>query len=91
MSIIVFYPPQVLDLSNNDLKAFILMLPSLRELHLSGNKLLSLPPGWMFPNLQTLTIQVRTNLNISSCILQALGNAPNYSSGQTNVLHAGFK
>ncbi|XP_010778178.1 toll-like receptor 2, partial [Notothenia coriiceps] len=56
---------EVLDLSNNDLKAFILILPALRELHLSGNKILSLPPGWMFPNLQTLTIQVRTNLNIS--------------------------
>lgn len=50
---------QVLDLSNNDLKAFVLVLPRLRELHLSGNKLLRLPPGWLFPNLHTLTIQVR--------------------------------
>ncbi|XP_056882760.1 toll-like receptor 2 [Takifugu flavidus] len=48
---------EVLDLSNNDLKDFVLVLPTLRELHLSGNKLLRLPPGWFFPNLNTLTIQ----------------------------------
>lgn len=54
-----FYFYQVLDLSNNDLKGFSLLLPALRELHLSGNKILRLPSGGLFPNLQTLTIQVK--------------------------------
>lgn len=49
---------QVLDLSNNDLRDFVLVLPALTELHLSGNKFLRLPPGWFLPNLNTLTIQV---------------------------------
>ena len=57
----VFYPVQVLDLSNNDLKNFSQALPALRELHLTGNKFLRLPSGSLFPNLQTLTIQVRMN------------------------------
>uniref|UniRef100_A0A3Q2U3V3 Toll-like receptor 2 type-2 n=1 Tax=Fundulus heteroclitus TaxID=8078 RepID=A0A3Q2U3V3_FUNHE len=54
---------QVLDLSYNELKEFVLVLPFLRELHLSGNKFLRLPPGGSYPNLQTLTIQSNT-LNI---------------------------
>jgi len=52
---------QVLDLNNNDLSAFTLPLPALRELYLSGNKFLRLPSGQLFPNLQTLTIQVRNS------------------------------
>lgn len=58
---LLLYYVQVLDLSNNNLKDFYLVLPALRELHLSGNKFLRLPPGGLFPNLQTLTIQVRAN------------------------------
>lgn len=45
-------PPtlEILDLGHNDLTAFhSVALPALRELHLSGNKLMSLPPGWLFP------------------------------------------
>lgn len=52
---------QVLDLSNNDLRDLVLALPALRELHLSGNKLLRLPAGCFFPSLHTLTIQVRAS------------------------------
>lgn len=52
---------KVLDLSYNDLKEFVLTLPILRELHLSGNKFLRLPAGGPYPNLQTLMIQVKTN------------------------------
>lgn len=55
---------QVLDLSHNNLKEFLLVLPSLRELNLSGNKLLRLPAGWLFPNLESLSIQVRTDHNM---------------------------
>lgn len=56
---------QVLDLSHNNLKEFLLDLPSLRDLNLSGNKLLRLPAGWLLPNLETLSIQVKTDLNMS--------------------------
>lgn len=58
---LVLYNIQVLDLNNNNLKAFTLALPALRELHISGNKFLRLPSGRLFPNLETLTIQVRNN------------------------------
>ncbi|KAM3589997.1 uncharacterized protein V6R79_001613 [Siganus canaliculatus] len=51
---------EVLDLSNNDLQEFLLPLPVLRELHLSGNKFLRLPSGLMFPNLQVLEVQSNT-------------------------------
>lgn len=51
----------MLDLSYNDLKGFYLNLTLLRELYLSGNKFLKLPTGDLFPNLQTLTMQVRKN------------------------------
>lgn len=40
----------------------MLVLPALTELHLSGNKFLHLPAGCFFPNLHTLTIQVRSHL-----------------------------
>ncbi|XP_035849708.1 toll-like receptor 2 type-2 [Sander lucioperca] len=72
---------EVLDLSNNDLNDFILILPALRELHLSGNKLLKLPPGWLFPNLQTLTIQANT--------LNRFGRADLLSYGRLQDLRAG--
>lgn len=58
---VCFFFVQVLDLSHNNLKEFLLVLPSLRYLNLSGNKLLRLPTGWLFPNLETLSIQVRTD------------------------------
>lgn len=66
---VFYFCVQVLDLSHNNLKDFLLVLPALRELHLSGNKLLRLPAGWLFPNLQTLSIQVRTN-HMSSLFLK---------------------
>ncbi|KAJ4921136.1 hypothetical protein JOQ06_024720, partial [Pogonophryne albipinna] len=77
---------EVLDLSNNDLKAFILILPSLRELHLSGNKILSLPPGWMFPNLQTLTIQSNTLNMFTRSDLQAYRRLQDLWAGQNKFV-----
>ncbi|XP_029615554.1 toll-like receptor 2 [Salmo trutta] len=52
---------EILDLGHNDLTAFhSVALPVLRELHLSGNKLRRLPPGWLFPSLEVLLIQSNT-------------------------------
>ncbi|XP_063757112.1 toll-like receptor 2 isoform X2 [Eleginops maclovinus] len=77
---------EVLDLSNNDLKAFMLILPFLRELHLSGNKLLRLPPGWMFPNLQTLTIQSNTLSMFSLPDLQSYRRLQDLRAGQNKFI-----
>ncbi|KAL0970685.1 hypothetical protein UPYG_G00245690 [Umbra pygmaea] len=49
---------EVLDLGHNDLTFFHnVAFPALRELHLFGNKLMRLPPGSLFPNLEILLIQ----------------------------------
>uniref|UniRef100_A0AAY5K4D4 Toll-like receptor 2 n=1 Tax=Esox lucius TaxID=8010 RepID=A0AAY5K4D4_ESOLU len=49
---------EVLDLGHNDLTFFhSVSLRALRELHLSGNKLMQLPPGWLLPSLEILLIQ----------------------------------
>ncbi|KAJ8351049.1 hypothetical protein AAFF_G00158530, partial [Aldrovandia affinis] len=50
----------VLDLSDNDLTMFDIQLPSLKELHISGNKFMSLPPGRWFKSLELLLIQRNT-------------------------------
>nr|QFE31816.1 toll-like receptor 2-2 [Sillago sinica] len=81
-------PPtlEVLDLSNNDLKVLFLVLPSLRELHLSGNKFLRLPPGWMFPNLQTLTIQSNTLNMFGRSDLRSYGRLRSLQAGQNKFV-----
>ncbi|XP_044039837.1 toll-like receptor 2 type-2 [Siniperca chuatsi] len=77
---------EVLDLSNNDLKGFILALPALRELHLSGNKFLRLPPGWLFPSLQTLTIQSNTLNMFGRSDLQSYRRLQSLQVGQNKFV-----
>lgn len=77
----------MLDLSSNDLKGFSLLLPALRELHLSGNKFLILPSGWLFPNLQTLMIQVRPNQISSSSLLHIFSAWSLFALLQSNTLN----
>ncbi|KAK9525112.1 hypothetical protein VZT92_017446 [Zoarces viviparus] len=77
---------EVLDLSNNDLKSFTLLLPALRELHLSGNKLLRLPPGCLFPNLQTLTIQSNTLNMFDRSDLQSYRRLQDLQAGQNKFV-----
>ncbi|XP_037614295.1 toll-like receptor 2 type-2 isoform X2 [Sebastes umbrosus] len=77
---------EVLDLSNNDLKGFMLVLPALRELHLSGNKLLSLPPGRLFPNLQTLTVQSNTLNMFDRSDLQSYRRLQDLQAGQNKFV-----
>ncbi|KAM7366627.1 hypothetical protein PAMP_016048 [Pampus punctatissimus] len=77
---------EVLDLSNNDLKVFILALPALRELHLSGNKFLGLPNGRLFPNLQTLTIQSNTLNMFEHSDLQSYERLQNLQAGQNKFV-----
>ncbi|XP_074555442.1 toll-like receptor 2 [Halichoeres trimaculatus] len=82
---------EVLDLSNNDLKSFPLFLPALRELHLSGNKFLSLPSGWLFPNLQTLAIQSNTLNMFGQSDLQSYRRLQGLQAGQNKfVCSCGF-
>ncbi|XP_034532506.1 toll-like receptor 2 type-2 [Notolabrus celidotus] len=77
---------EVLDLSNNDLKSFLLFLPALRELHLSGNKFLSLPHGWLFPNLQTLMIQSNTLNMFGRSDLQSYRRLQSLQAGQNKFV-----
>ncbi|XP_076019311.1 toll-like receptor 2 [Genypterus blacodes] len=82
---------EVLDLSNNDLKSFSVKLPALRELHLTGNKLLMLPPGSMFSNLQLLTIQSNTLNMFGRSDLQDYKRLRNLQAGQNKfVCSCGF-
>ncbi|XP_055012389.1 toll-like receptor 2 isoform X2 [Boleophthalmus pectinirostris] len=76
-------PPtlQVLDLSYNDLEELSVELPALKELHLSGNKLLTLPPGSLYPNLQTLTIQINTLNFFSHSDLLSFPRLQNFQAG----------
>ncbi|XP_041635751.1 toll-like receptor 2 type-2 [Cheilinus undulatus] len=77
---------EVLDLSNNDLKSFSLDLPVLRELYLSGNKILSLPNGQLFPNLQTLIIQSNTMNMFGHSDLQSYSRLQNLQAGQNKFV-----
>ncbi|XP_068426963.1 toll-like receptor 2 isoform X2 [Clinocottus analis] len=77
---------EVLDLSYNDLKGFLLILPALRELHLSGNKLLRLPLGWLFPNLQTLTIQSNTLNMFDRSDLESYSRLQDLQAGQNKFV-----
>uniref|UniRef100_A0A672YL23 Toll-like receptor 2 n=1 Tax=Sphaeramia orbicularis TaxID=375764 RepID=A0A672YL23_9TELE len=73
---------QVLDLSNNNLNSFLLVLPALTELYLSGNKFLMLPLGWMFPNLQILNIQSNTLTMFSLSDLASYSRLKDLQAGQ---------
>ncbi|XP_014853364.1 PREDICTED: toll-like receptor 2 isoform X1 [Poecilia mexicana] len=77
---------QVLDLSFNDLKEFVLTMPILRELHLSGNKFLRLPAGGPYPNLQTLTIQSNTLNAFSLSDLQSYRRLENLEAGHNKFV-----
>nr|WEW53051.1 toll-like receptor 2 [Platichthys stellatus] len=77
---------EVLDLSNNDLQGFTVALPVLRELHLSGNKFLRLPPGGSFPNLQTLTVQSNTLNMFHRSDLQSYRRLQNLQAGQNKFV-----
>ncbi|XP_054863466.1 toll-like receptor 2 isoform X1 [Amphiprion ocellaris] len=77
---------EVLDLSNNNLRGFTQHLPVLRELHLSGNKFLSLPPGQLFPNLQTLTIHSNTLNMFGRLDLQSFRRLESLQAGQNQFV-----
>nr|AEB32453.1 toll-like receptor 2 [Epinephelus coioides] len=77
---------EVLDLSNNNLRSFTLALPALRELHLSGSKILRLPPGRLFPNLQTLTIQSNILYMFARSDLQSYSRLQDLQAGQNKFV-----
>ncbi|XP_029381746.1 toll-like receptor 2 [Echeneis naucrates] len=77
---------EVLDLSSNNIQDFTVALPALRELHLSGNKLLQLPSGQLFPNLQTLNIRSNTLNMFGRTDLQAYKRLQNLQAGQNKFI-----
>ncbi|XP_038611297.1 toll-like receptor 2 [Tachyglossus aculeatus] len=54
---------EILDVSNNNLKDFLLNLPWLKELYISKNKLKTLPEGTLYPNLLVMRIS-KNALNV---------------------------
>ncbi|KAJ8362092.1 hypothetical protein AAFF_G00396750 [Aldrovandia affinis] len=71
----------VLDLSDNDLTMFDIQLPSLKELHISGNKFMSLPPGRWFESLELLLIQRNTLSMFGMSDLKEYKNLQNLEAG----------
>ncbi|KAK5606876.1 hypothetical protein CRENBAI_014117 [Crenichthys baileyi] len=77
---------EVLDLSYNDVKEFVLTLPVLRELHLSGNKFLRLPAGGHYPIWETLTIQSNTLNVFGLSDLQSYRRLENLEAGHNKFV-----
>ncbi|KAK6322984.1 hypothetical protein J4Q44_G00053230 [Coregonus suidteri] len=78
---------EVLDLGRNDLTAFhSVALPALRELHLSGNKLMHLPHGWLFPSLEVLLIQSNTLNMFGPVDLRLYGRLRALQAGQNRFV-----
>ncbi|XP_041790394.1 toll-like receptor 2 [Chelmon rostratus] len=65
---------RILDVSHNTLTVFNIKLPFLTELHISGNKLSSLPAGSLYPRLTFLSIQNNNVHTISSTNLNDYNN-----------------
>ncbi|XP_055452562.1 toll-like receptor 2 [Psammomys obesus] len=79
-------PPtlEVLDVSNNKLNSFSLLLPRLRELHISRNKLKTLPDASFLPVL--LVMKIRENA-ISTFSEDQLSSFPNLESLEAGANH----
>ncbi|XP_034544201.1 toll-like receptor 2 [Notolabrus celidotus] len=75
---------RILDLSDNALTAFSVVLPSLTELYISGNKLTSLPDGGFYPRLAILSIQNNDLQTLSTNILNKYLNLKSLE-GSTNT------
>ncbi|XP_076584543.1 toll-like receptor 2 [Chaetodon auriga] len=72
---------RVLDVSHNTLTVFNIELPFLTELHISGNKLSSLPEGSLYPRLMFLSIQNNALHTISSKNLNDYSNLTSLEAG----------
>nr|QAA92197.1 toll-like receptor 2 [Plecoglossus altivelis] len=77
---------EVLDLSHNDLRSLDVVLPRLKQLLLSGNKLLTLPPSWKTPSLELLVVSNNALSIFSPDDLQTFGRLRELQAGGNNFL-----
>ncbi|XP_067089397.1 toll-like receptor 2 [Osmerus mordax] len=77
---------EVLDLSHNDLTSLGVVLPRLRELLLSGNKMLALPSPWKTPNLELLVVTTNALSDFSPDDLRPFGRLRELQAGGNNFL-----
>ena len=77
---------EVLDLSHNDLTSLGVVLPRLRELLLSGNKMLALPSPWKTPNLELLVVTTNALSDFSPNDLRPFGRLRELHAGGNNFL-----
>lgn len=82
----------ILDLSNNELSVFNITLPLLRELYISGNKIVSLPDGRLYPRLESISIQNNDLQTFSSNILNGYNSLKRLeAAADTYVCSCDFK
>lgn len=76
----------ILDLSHNDLTVFNIELPFLKELHISGNKIGTLPDGSLYPHLTVLSIPNNNLPSFSSDGLNAYGTLKILEAGTNSYI-----
>ncbi|XP_037351742.1 toll-like receptor 2 [Talpa occidentalis] len=77
---------EVLDISNNNLDSFALLLPQLQELYISRNKLKMLPAASFLPSLQVLRISRNIINTFSQEQLDSFENLKTLEAGENNFI-----
>ncbi|XP_072477407.1 toll-like receptor 2 [Notamacropus eugenii] len=77
---------EILDISNNHLSDFHLLLPHLKELYLSRNKLKTLPDAAYFPNLVAMNISQNTVHTFSKAQLESFQKMESLAAGGNNFI-----
>ncbi|XP_049708598.1 toll-like receptor 2 [Elephas maximus indicus] len=76
----------ILDVSNNNLNLFSLILPQLKELYISRNKLKTLPDSTFLPMLLVMKISGNTINTFSKEQLESLQNLKTLEAGGNNFI-----
>uniref|UniRef100_A0A8D2D7M8 Toll-like receptor 2 n=1 Tax=Sciurus vulgaris TaxID=55149 RepID=A0A8D2D7M8_SCIVU len=77
---------EILDVSNNNLNSFSLVLPQLKELHISRNKLKSLPDASSLPTLLVMKISRNTINTFSKAQLDSFHRLKALEAGGNNFI-----
>ncbi|KAG8507332.1 Toll-like receptor 2 [Galemys pyrenaicus] len=77
---------EVLDVSNNNLNSFTLLLPHLRELYISRNKLKMLPAASFLPMLQVMRVSRNTITAFSQAQLDSFENLKTLEASRNNFI-----
>ncbi|XP_031718916.1 toll-like receptor 2 [Anarrhichthys ocellatus] len=77
---------RILDISDNDLTVFNVKLPFLTELYISGNKIVTLPDGVLYPRLTFLSIPNNDLQTFSSNTLNHYNNLKSLEAGANKYI-----